>query len=195
MTPIFFVFICLILITILPIHMAKYRGRVYGMGGPSPATRRKNEQQQRLKYNMQHVVMLNSRKQTPEINIWQSDFQNNNPNICEFCKMLNATWFHRIKNSQQNMHLSTSDFLKIKEMYLQQVYTASNFPVTWRDIKTWRDANGQSLKLQDITEEDIKTFYFKRCPRDPAYIMDVISFLGTVVASFFGLLMLGAFCV
>jgi hypothetical protein len=175
--------------------MAKYRGRVYGMGGPSPATRRKNEQQQRLKYNMQHVVMLNSRKQIPEINIWQSDFQNNNPNICEFCKMLNATWFHQIKNSQQNMHLSTTDFLKIKEMYLQQVYTASNFPVTWRNIKTWRDANGQSLKLQDITEEDIKTFYFKRCPRDPAYIMDVISFLGTVVASFFGLLMLGAFCV
>jgi hypothetical protein len=195
MTAFIFLFICVFGITVLlPYSLAKYRGRVYGMFGPTPASRRKYEQQQRIKYNMQHVVMLNERRQTTEINIWHSDFKNNNPNICEFCKILNETWFHKIKNSQKNLHLSTSELQNIKELYIQQVYTPSNFPVTWRDPKTWIDANGRSLELRDITEEEIKNFYFKRCPLPPIQFMDVISFLETAAIFFGTLFIFGIMC-
>ena len=192
MTLFIVLFICLININVLPYCSAKYRGRVYGMGGMSPASRRRYEEEQRLKYNIKHDYMLNARKQNPEINIWQSDFRTSEPNYSNFCNNLNTTWFHKIKNSQQNMYLSTTDLQKIEEMYIQDVYNMPfNFPRTWRDKNIWRDANGNPLKLQKITEEDIKNFYFKKCPR-PIHFVDILLFIETVVVGFSCLLILGA---
>ena len=187
MTPFIFVFICLILITVLPCGSAKMRGKVYGIGGSSSASRRRRKAQ-KMENEKKHKDMLDARKAIPLINIWQSDIRNGKPDNCEFCKNLNATWFHGIKNREQNMDLSPEDLQKMKELYLQYVYTPWNFPITWRD------ANGQSLKLRDITEEEIKNYYFDRCPRAPIHIMDVISFLGTVAATFSGIVMLAVMC-
>ena len=176
-----------------PYGSAKMRGRVYGMGGQSSASRRRRAEK-RLENERKYKDMIEARKDVPVINIWQSDIRNNNPNNCEFCKNLNATWFHGIKNSQQNMHLSPEDLQKMKELYIQDVYTPYNFPITWRDPNMWRDTNGNSLQLRDISEEEIKKYYFDRCPRAPIHVMDVISFLVTVAAAFGGIVMIAMVC-
>jgi hypothetical protein len=89
------------------------------------------------------------------------------------------------------MNLSTKDLQKMEEMYIQDVYNIPfNFPRTWRDKNTWRDAKGNPLELQKITEEDIKNFYFKKCPR-PIHFVDILLFIETVVFGFTCLLILG----
>ena len=177
----------------LPYGSAKMHGRVYGMGVTYSASRRR-QNAQKMENEKKHKDMLEARKAIPLINIWQSDIRIGNPNNCEFCKNLNTTWFHQIKNSQQNMDLSLEDLQKMKELYLQYVYTPWNFPITWRDQKTWLDANGDSLQMRDITEEEIKKYYFDRCPRPPIHIIDVISFLGTVAAAFCIIVMFAIMC-
>ena len=55
---------------------------------------------------------------------------------------------------------------KKKEMYMTHIYTPQNYRITWRDSNTWRDVNGNPLQLLDISEDEIKQYYFARCPRD-----------------------------
>jgi hypothetical protein len=183
MTPVVFLFICVVGIIVVPYGMAKMRGKVYGFPRESESLRLKRELIARIKNEQKHRNNLNARKLIPVINIWQSDFQNGNPNNYEFCRNLNETWFHRIRNSGQKMDLSKDDLQKIKEMYLQEVYTPNNFPITWRDVVTWRDVDENTLQLQDISEEDIKKYYFRRCPQPMVTIEDVISFIGTVLGA------------
>jgi hypothetical protein len=164
------------------------------MGGSSSARRCRLDQYRREK-EIRHVVMITAIKKTPEINIWQSDFIDGYPDICEFCKGLNATWFHRIKNRNQNMDLTAEDLKKMKDMYMQHVYDKSgNFPLTWRDRNTWTDVNGNALVLKDITEEEIKEYYFDRCPRPPIHIIDVISFILTTLSALFVMAVFAAIC-
>jgi len=173
-------FLCVFVSLLVSYGTAKMRGKVYGIPRQSEASRKR----QQAIYEQQHKDKLDARKVYPIISIWQSDFRRDNPNICEFCRNLNATWFHGIHNSGQAMNLLKEDLEKMKEMYLQQVYTPNNFPITWRDINTWRDVNGNSLYLHDFTEDDIKNFYFDRCPREPVTIGDVLSFIGTITTTF-----------
>ena len=195
MTPYIFIFICVFGFSIImPYTTAKYRGRVYGMG---PSTSGEKRRRAQLDYELKHAYMLAVRREKPEITIWDSDFRNGNqPNICEFCKNLNSTWFHKIKNSQNDLHLSRVDLQKIKEMYMVYVYTneKDKFPYTWRDPNEWRDKNGTPLRLRDISEEEINRFYFRRCPQPMVSIIDVISFIGTVMAAFGGIVLTAAIC-
>jgi hypothetical protein len=192
MTPFILLFISLIFI--LPYSSAKMRGKVYGMGGSSAATRRRRHEEDKKKHNIMHNIMLDERKKNPIITIWQSDFLDARPNNNDFCVNLNSTWFHGYRHSGDKMNLSTEDLQKIKDMYIQQVYTPYTFPNTWRDPNEWRDANGNALQLRDISEEEIKEYYFDRCPQPPVTMGDVFSFIGTV-ATAFSLIILTAFSV
>ena len=191
MTPFIFIFICVIGLSVMPYATAKMRGKVHGMGGGSTSATRRRRQEQ---YEKNHNDMLDARRANPVINIWQSDFRLAKPNNYDFCMNLNSTWFHGIRNSRQNMDLSTEDLQKIKEMYMQQVYTPYTFPNTWRDPNEWRDANGNALQLRDISEEEIKKYYFDRCPRPPVTVGDVVSFIGTVVTAFGGIALIALMC-
>ena len=117
----------------MPYTMARARGRVYGMHRPSSATKHRREQERLEKIAKQRA--------SPDIDIWQSNYRSNGPNICKFCNSLNATWFHGIKNRDQKLNLSPQDLQKIKELYMEEVYTPYNFPITWRDPKEWKDQN------------------------------------------------------
>jgi len=159
MTPALFVFILFIITAHLPHGEAKMRGKVYGLGGGSSSASRRRRQ---AEYEKKHNDMLDARRANPEITIWHSDFRLARPDNYDFCKHLNTTWFHGFVHSGQNMDLSTEDLQKIKEMYMQQVYTPYKFPNTWRDQNSWQDAHGNSLQLKDISEEEIKKYYFDR---------------------------------
>jgi hypothetical protein len=164
------------------------RGKVYGMGTRrSTASRNRRDAENEKKHN----DMLDARRLNPLINIWQSDFRLAKPNNYDFCMNLNSTWFHGIRNSGQNMDLSTEDLQKIKEMYMQQVYTPYKFPNTWRDQNSWQDAHGNSLQLKDISEEEIKKYYFDRCPQPSVDILDVLSFLSLIPIAFFTIVFFG----
>lgn len=184
MTPFIFIFICVIVFSmIMPYSIARVS-----------AERRRKLQ---IDYEVRQAYMLAVRREKPEITIWDSDFRNGRePNICEFCKKLNSSWFHRIKNSAQDLHLSRLDLQEIKEMYMTDVYKneKDKFPYTWRNPNEWRDASGNPLRLRDISEEEIKKFYFRRCPQPMVSIIDVISFIGTVMAVFGGIAFTAAFC-
>ena len=190
MRPFMILFICVIGFSLMTYGTAKMRGKIYGISRRSSSSRKKQE----LACEQKHKDKLESRKMNPVINFWQSDFRRSNPNNCEFCHNLNATWFHSIRNRSQKMNLSKEELQKIKEMYITQVYTPQNFPITWRDISTWSDPHGITLQLQDISEEDIKKYYFDRCPRPSVHIGDVLSFLGTVAAAFSTIVLFGVMC-
>ena len=188
MTPFIFIFICAIGFSTMPYTSARMRGR----NVETYATRRRREAEYKIKQNIMHNIMLGERRENPVINIWQSDFINTQPDNNDFCMNLNSTWFHRIKNRGNRLHLSSEELQKIKDMYMQQVYTSYNFPNTWRDPNEWHDANGNTLQLRDITEEEITKYYFRRCPQPPITIGYVFSFIESFLTVFGCSLLLAA---
>jgi len=170
-TPLFF--ICILVI--MPYTMSRYRGRVYGIPRPSSATKRRWEQER--------IVAILQQRASSDMDIWQSNYRSNGPNICKFCNSLNATWFHRIKNRhQKKLNLSHQDLQKIKDLYMEEVYTPYNFPDTWRNPKEWKDQNGNPLRLRDISEEEIIRWYFNKCPQ--ITFSDIFSIISTLFVSF-----------
>lgn len=111
------------------------------------------------------------------IDIWQSDFRySSNINNRDFCHSLNSTWFHNINDISQYIYLSTDDLQKIKEMYLTQVYTPENFMISWRQVGEWKDEKGNVLELKDITVDEIKKYYFQKCPKDDKKVPAITMF-------------------
>jgi hypothetical protein len=194
MTPFVVIFICVIGVSLISYGTAKMRGKVYGFPRQSAASRKKQELLYEKRLSIAHKNKLDAIKINPVINFWQSDFRKNNPDNFEFCHNLNTTWFHGNIDRSQKINLSKEDLQKIKDMYIQQVYTPRNFPITWRDMNTWKDERGNKLFLEDISEEQLKDYYFKRCPQPPVDIGGVLYFLAKVIAAFFIILIFGTIC-
>jgi hypothetical protein len=128
----------------------------------SEARRRRQAEEERYYQDALSKIRVN-----PQITIWGTDYRSrrNKPDNIDYCRDLNSTWFHKIRYIDEPMYLSTDALKYMGNLYMKHVYTASNFPETWRNPETWVDSFGNPLYLKEFDEAEIKKYYYEQCPQ------------------------------